>query len=94
MLFDVAAYSGIQGQLWSETVRTPSQLHQMIYPRLLALAERAWNHAAWERELDRNVLLVQRKESWQDYINTLAYKELPRLENAGVNYWMPPPGAK
>ena len=34
---------GIQGHLWSETVRNPSQLHYMIFPRMLALAERAWH---------------------------------------------------
>ena len=33
--------SGIQGQLWSETVRRDEQAEYMIYPRLLALAERA-----------------------------------------------------
>jgi len=34
---------GIQGHLWSETVRNPSHLHYMIFPRMLALAERAWH---------------------------------------------------
>ena len=39
---------GMQGQVWTETIRTAAQLEQMIYPRLLALAERAWHKADWE----------------------------------------------
>ena len=34
---------GMQGQLWSETVRSPSHLHYMVFPRMIALAERAWH---------------------------------------------------
>ena len=33
--------SGIQGQLWSETVRSDAQAEYMIYHRLLGVAERA-----------------------------------------------------
>ncbi|MFC4701249.1 family 20 glycosylhydrolase [Glaciecola siphonariae] len=38
---------GIQGQIWSEVVRTPEHLEYMIYPRLYALAERAWHRPSW-----------------------------------------------
>ena len=31
----------MQGQVWSETIRTSGQLDYMVFPRLLALAERA-----------------------------------------------------
>lgn len=34
---------GIQAQAWSEYIPTPEHLHYMLFPRLLAVAERAWN---------------------------------------------------
>ena len=46
--------SGIQGQLWSETVRSDAQAEYMIYPRLLALAERAWHQASWQVPYNAN----------------------------------------
>ncbi|MGW0719779.1 beta-N-acetylhexosaminidase [Streptomyces sp. NPDC002778] len=33
---------GTQGQLWTEFVRTPEHIEYLTYPRLCALAERAW----------------------------------------------------
>jgi hypothetical protein len=41
-------FNGLQGQLWSETIRSDAQVDYMLYPRLLALAERAWHGASWE----------------------------------------------
>src|SRR5690606_27909606 len=40
--------AGMQGQLWSETIRGDAVAQYMLYPRLLILAERAWHRAAWE----------------------------------------------
>ena len=40
--------SGIQAQLWSELVRSPEIMQYMLFPRLAAVAERAWHQAAWE----------------------------------------------
>ncbi len=37
---------GLSAQLWSEVVRTDNQMEYMIYPRLVAVAERAWHRAA------------------------------------------------
>ncbi|MFJ5708041.1 beta-N-acetylhexosaminidase [Streptomyces sp. NPDC093105] len=34
---------GAQGQLWTEFVPTPDHIEYLTYPRLCALAERAWN---------------------------------------------------
>ncbi|ROW55231.1 beta-N-acetylhexosaminidase, partial [Cronobacter malonaticus] len=41
---------GLSAQLWSEVVRTDKQMEYMMYPRLLAVAERAWHRAAWEQD--------------------------------------------
>ena len=37
--------------MWSELVRTPERMHSMLFPRLLAVAERAWHQAVWEGEV-------------------------------------------
>ncbi|MBZ9611483.1 family 20 glycosylhydrolase [Rheinheimera maricola] len=79
---------GIQGQVWSETIRTAEQLEHMIYPRLLALAERAWHKANWEQH--NNSAL--RKADWQQFANRLGQIELTRLAVAESSFYLPPPG--
>jgi hexosaminidase len=98
---------GIQGQLWSETVRSEQQAEYMIYPRLLALAERAWHTPSWQvpynyqgAKYDKNSgvfnkqLKEQRDEQWQVFSNTLAQKELPKLDRLDIFYRVPTVGAK
>ncbi|HSG52652.1 MAG TPA: family 20 glycosylhydrolase [Rheinheimera sp.] len=80
---------GIQGQLWSETVRTAEQLEQMIYPRMLALAERAWHKAAWEESQDNNARL----NDWQSFAHRVSQVELNKLQSGGSSFYLPPPGA-
>ena len=80
------------GALWSETVRTPEQLHSMIYPRLLALAERAWHKAPWETEKDQTKRNLMKDKDWKRFANTLGHKELARLDKMNINYHIPPPG--
>ncbi|WP_333607374.1 family 20 glycosylhydrolase [Arsukibacterium sp.] len=80
---------GIQGQLWSETIRSAEQLEQMLYPRLLALAERAWHSAPWEP--DRHSITAQ--QDWLAFSQRLVSIELPRLQHSGVLHYLPPPGA-
>ncbi|KAK7102185.1 chitobiase-like isoform X1 [Littorina saxatilis] len=86
---------GLQGQLWTELIRTKDQFDAMIYPRLLAMAERAWHKASWEsRHRDDQ----QRKEEcgrdWEEFAKALGRKELRRLDALGVQYYLPPPGAR
>ena len=75
-------------------MRTTEQSHQMLFPRVLALAERAWHRAAWENatsEEDRDQL---RETDWQRFGNALGSKELARLDALGIAYRVPPPGAR
>lgn len=81
---------GIQGQVWTETIRTADQLEVMIYPRLVALAERAWHKAPWEGDKPD---LTQRQQEWARFAQALTLKELPRMIAAGVKLHLPPPGA-
>ncbi|WP_031566909.1 family 20 glycosylhydrolase [Rheinheimera texasensis] len=86
---------GMQGQVWSETIRTASQLEEMVYPRLLPIAERAWHKASWEADANSNAVKPQeRDQAWQLFARTMTQKELPKLSQAGVQYYLPPVGAE
>ncbi len=80
---------GMQGHIWTEAVRTAGQLEQMIYPRVIALAERAWHKADWEGDKPN---VQQRQQAWALFANTLAQKELPKLAASGSAFYLPPPG--
>lgn len=80
---------GIQGQVWSETIRTSAQLEQMIYPRVMVLAERAWHKAAWEGDAPD---AAARSADWAAFAVQLSVKELPKLAALGGDFYLPPPG--
>lgn len=82
---------GIQGQVWSETLRTAEQLEAMVYPRLLALAERAWHRAEWESaQPDKDVRL----RDFIEFSGLLVSREMARLAQADVALHLRPPGAR
>lgn len=80
---------GMQGQVWSETIRTPEQLEQMVYPRLLMLAERSWHKAPWEGDRPD---LAARDNAWAEMARLLALREIPRLQASAVAVALPKPG--
>ncbi|WP_440978213.1 family 20 glycosylhydrolase [Sphingomonas pseudosanguinis] len=94
--------AGLQAQLWSETVRRDSQVDYMLFPRLLALAERAWSKPEWEpayvagtgyqpndQRVDRTKLLA----GWRDFSGRMGV-QMRLLDRAGVIYRLAPPGAR
>ena len=95
---------GLSAQLWSETVRTDENMEYMIYPRLLAVAERAWHRADWELDyqagrefsggkthyVDREKL----NRDWARFANLTGQRELAKLDRAGIGYRLPVPGAR
>ncbi|NMR24246.1 family 20 glycosylhydrolase [Pseudoalteromonas sp. NEC-BIFX-2020_015] len=100
-------FHGLQGHLWSELLRSDRQAEYMLYPRLLALAERAWHKAPWELEYktqgvkyDQNTghfktALKQQKEAdWQRFAALVGFKELAKLEQAGRFYRIPSVAAR
>lgn len=100
------AVIGIQGQLWSETQRTDRQKSYMVFPRLLALAERAWYRGAWEPDYDHQGALYNkdsgvfteadktlRNQAFNRFANTLSQKELLKLDAQQIFYRIPSPGA-
>ncbi|NTS76712.1 carbohydate-binding domain-containing protein [Catenovulum sp. SM1970] len=80
---------GMQGHVWTETIRTAEQMFEMVFPRALAVAERAWHKAEWEGvKVDKKA----RAQDWADFSASLAGKELERLTGLGINYHLPVPG--
>ncbi|MGH3626529.1 MAG: family 20 glycosylhydrolase, partial [Sciscionella sp.] len=68
---------GVEGALWSETVRNISESEYMIYPRLLALAE-----LGWSPKVDR----TSTSPAYQDFLVRLAAQGA-RLTAAGTNFY-------
>ena len=87
---------GLQGSLWSETLKGPAQLEYMLLPRLLAIAERAWgNIPAWAAEKDVAKSEMLYNKTWSQFNALLGTRELPKLDYyaGGFNYRIPFAGA-
>jgi hexosaminidase len=87
---------GIQGQLWGENLRSGQSLEYMGFPRIIALAERAWAASpAWSTITDSPARKLELQRDWNQFANRLGQRELPRLDflSGGVRYRLPPPGA-
>lgn len=91
---------GMQGLLFGENIKSPELLEYFSFPKILGVAERAWN---------RNTpTAADLPAAWQQFVNVLGQAELPRLDAyrpvdlrdeipdsaVGVNYRIPLPGAK
>ena len=92
---------GVEAAHWGETSRTASMLEALVFPRLLAMAERAWHRAAWE-PADVNgtdwgksapIDTAGLKNDWERFANVLGRKELPKLGKLGIDYRVEIPGA-
>jgi len=97
------SFHGMSAQLWSELVRDDEQAEYMMYPRLYAVAERAWHKADWElafeagRTFSYQDNAVDQALVLRDYMRftqTLGNAILPRLDERGIAYRMPLPGAR
>ncbi len=89
--------SGVQGQLWSEVAKGREVMEYLAFPKLLALAERAWAAPpAWAGEEDPETRAGLLEADWNQFANRLGRRELRRLDHlaGGVSYRLPPPGAK
>lgn len=88
---------GIQGHLWSENLRSVEQLEYAAFPKVLALAERAWAadpEWATTRDADKSAALY--RTAWSQFVNVVGKKELPKLNyyQGGVRFRIPTVGAK
>jgi hexosaminidase len=88
--------TGLQGAVWSETLKGPQQMEYMVLPRLIALAERAWaKDPEWATETDTAKSNDLYNKAWSGFVNILGTRELPRLDYfaGGFNYRIPFAGA-
>lgn len=82
---------GMQGQVWSETIRTEDQVLAMLFPRVLAVAERSWHKASWEGEKPN---AEKRAKDWMTFSAALGSKELAKLAKSGVKANLDVPGGE
>lgn len=89
---------GMQGHLWAENLKGPEILEYVAFPKMLGVAERAWNPDPSEPPTSA--------AAWARFANLLGQDALPRLgafrpvdlrgelpRARGVNYRIPLPGA-
>lgn len=93
----------MQAQVWTTKVRSPDHLFQLLFPRLVAFAERAWHKAPWEDTYKPRInlrlgfprpALEQQEDDYVQMMSAIGHKENDRLEKMGVFMRVPPPGAK
>src|SRR6476620_3491710 len=87
--------TGIQGLIWSENMISNDRLEYMLLPKLLGMAERAWAPPpSWSTEKDSVTAATDYNHAWSIFVNTLAKRELPKLDylGGGFNYRIPEPG--
>lgn len=97
--------AGIQAQMWSETTRSDKAVEYMLFPRLVAMAERAWHKAKWATPYDpkkaygynspslTDEQLLSQSQDWADFSNVFENKILPHLIEQDIVVRIPPPGA-
>jgi len=93
---------GMQAQLWSETVRSDELADHMLFPRLLAFAERAWHRGSWEQPYrpgatytygDGQVDAAALNSDWAKFAAKIP-QHLQWLDPSSVRYRLAPPGGR
>ena len=57
----------MQDQIWTERAPTAEQIQEIVFPRLVALAERAWQRGSGKlRESGRHLLKLSVIETWRN----------------------------
>ena len=83
---------GMQAQLWTEITRDQRSVEYMLFPRLLAFAERAWHQAEWEGKVSQAAFLPALNRDFSEFTQVVAKRHYPRLVKADINVRIPPPG--
>ncbi|MFO7933696.1 MAG: family 20 glycosylhydrolase [Bacteroidales bacterium] len=88
---------GIQGELWSETIKGGEMLEYYYLPKMLGLAERAWSgQPSWASAGDLQERISAMDDDWNEFACVVGQREMPRLDHlfGGYGYRLPPPGAE
>lgn len=83
---------GVQGQLFSETIRSFAWVEYCLFPKMMGLVERAWNaHPAWANLRGAQ----EQKAFYKDlalYYEKIGRKEMPYWAKENINFRLPLPG--
>ncbi|MGF1924522.1 MAG: family 20 glycosylhydrolase, partial [Bacteroidia bacterium] len=66
---------GVQANIWSEYIETPSKVEFMLLPRLLSLSEIAWSKLS--------------NKDFKNFSEERVPLHLARLDKTSTNYWVP-----
>lgn len=86
---------GVSGQVWTETIKGGEMLEYYLFPKMLGYVERAWNgDPDWSNKATEDEMKVGRAKEWNQFVNLVSQRELPRLEHifGGVEFRLPKPG--
>lgn len=77
--------AGIQGQLWSETIRCFDHVTYYFFPKSVGLFERGWNaRPAWEEtQRSDDPLFIS---DFDRFYSIIADREMPYYESQGITY--------
>lgn len=84
---------GIKAALWAETVLTAERMDYMLFPRLFAMAERAWApKRKWENDQEFNK--SEFDKTYNAFVHKVGSNELQKLDFAfgGFKYRLPSVG--
>lgn len=82
---------GLQGQLFTETIRSFDMVEYYLFPKMLGLAERAWNAQEDWMLSNSDVLYKDAVSLFNAKVNQ---KELPKLARENTNFRLAEPGIK
>jgi hexosaminidase len=88
---------GVSGQVWTETIKGGEMLEYYLFPKMFGYVERAWHgDPDWSMEGTEAEMKSKRTKEWNQFVNLVGQRELPRLETifGGVGYRLPRPGVQ
>jgi hexosaminidase len=88
---------GMQGELWSENIRTAADLEYLAFPKMFGLVERAWAaDPEWATTNDATKAKSLYSKAWSQFVNVVGKQELTKLNyyQGGANFRIPTVGAK
>ncbi len=75
---------GIQGQLFAETIRSTEGLERLLLPKMLGMAERAWNNDSTYTDAQFNAIIVCEIPRWQQLGATWHVRQPGIVRNGNI----------
>jgi hexosaminidase len=83
---------GLQGQLWGETIRNFDGTTYLLFPKMLGMAQRAWN--ATPQWVGQNGGLESFLADYSHFNAIATRREMPWWAARGLDFRLPPPGIR